>query len=142
MKQAEETLELATDAFQAMLTESEPKLLALALATARRVSSDALRSDPDVVLDLIRKGMDALRDEREFSLRVDPKLLSIVEGAREDLGKEFGARSLEVLGDSTVEDGSLVRTPHGFVEATIGAQIENLASALAEARKRAVGEEQ
>lgn len=142
VSQAQSALDQALEAFDSMLRESEPRLLALALSTAKRVASESLKTDPNVALDLIRKGMAALRDEREFSLRVDPDLVSVLMGARDDLGREFGARSLEVVPDAAAADGVLVHTPHGFVDATVASQIRNIASALAEARKRAVEGEQ
>lgn len=142
VNQAQMALDQANDAFDSMLREAEPKLLALALSIAKRVASESLRTDPDVVLDLVRRGMAALRDEREFSLRVDPALVSVLEGARDELGREFGARSIEVVPDSAAADGALVQTPHGFVDATVASQIRNVAAALAEARKRAVEVEQ
>ncbi len=140
--QAEAVLAEARQAFDAMVKQSEPKMLGLALDTARRIASDALKSDPDVVLEMVRRGMSALRDEREFSLHVDPELVSIVEGERDDLGRQFGAKSLEVVADESAAGGAIVRTPHGFVDVTIESQIRNLSVALAEARKRAVGDVQ
>ncbi|MEX0974450.1 MAG: FliH/SctL family protein [Bacillota bacterium] len=142
LTEAQSALDLATDAFAAMQKESEPRVIALALCIAKRIAADSLQSDPQVLLDLVRKGMAALKDEKEFSLRVDPHLVSILEGARDDLGREFGARSVEVVPDAAATDGALIHTPHGFVDLTIASQIRNVAVALAEARKRAVGEEQ
>lgn len=142
IEKANDALCEATHAFDTMMVESEPKLLALALSTAKKVASESLKTDPAVALDLIRRGMAALRDEREFSLRVDPALLPVIEGARDDLGREFGARSVEVVPDVAAECGVLVKTPHGFVDATLGSQIKNVAAALAEARKRAVEADQ
>jgi flagellar assembly protein FliH len=142
ISQAEATLQLAGQAYDSMLQEAEPRVLALALSTAKRIASDSLRCEPEVALDLIRKGMTALRDEREFSLHCDPALVSILEGAKDDLGREFGARSIEVMPDSSACDGARVVTPHGFVDVTVASQLKNLTLALAEARKRTVGGEQ
>jgi len=142
VEKANAALAHANEAFEAMMAESEPKLLALAISIAKRVAAESIKTDPEVVLDLIRKGMRALRDEREFSLHVDPDLVSVVEGYADDLGRQFGARSVEVVPDTAARDGAIVRTPHGFVDATIQSQIRNVAAAIAEARKRAVEVEQ
>jgi flagellar assembly protein FliH len=141
LRDAGQALASAREAFDRMKKEAEPRLLALALDTAKRVTSEALAVSPDILLDMVRKGMEALKDEREFSLRVDPALISLVEGASDDLGRQFAARSIEVVPDDSVKNGAVVVTPHGFVDVTLESQIRNIAVALAEARKRALGEE-
>lgn len=140
--QAESALDAARGAYRSMLREAEPKLIALALDTAKRVAADSIRTEPHVLLDMVRRGLDALKDEREFSLRVDPELVAVVDGARDDLGREYAARSIEVVPDDDVKDGAVIRTPHGFVDVTLESQIRNISIALAEARKRAVGDVQ
>ena len=141
LRDAGQALASAREAFDRMKKEAEPRLLALALDTAKRVTSEALAVSPDILLDMVRKGMEALKDEREFSLRVDPALISLVEGATDDLGRQFAARSIEVVPDDSVKNGAVVVTPHGFVDVTLESQIRNISVALAEARKRALGEE-
>ncbi|MGE5578696.1 MAG: FliH/SctL family protein [Bacillota bacterium] len=142
IEKANAALAQANEAFDAMMAESEPKLLALAVSIAKRVASESIKTDPEVVLDLVKRGMQALRDEREFSIHVDPDLVSMLEGCADDLGRQYGARSVEVVPDTAAKDGAIVRTPHGFVDATIESQIKNVAAAIAEARKRAVEVEQ
>lgn len=141
LRDAGQALASAREAFDRMKKEAEPRLLALAMDTAKRVTSEALAVSPDILLDMVRKGMEALKDEREFSLRVDPALISLVEGASDDLGRQFAARSIEVVPDDSVKNGAVVVTPHGFVDVTLESQIRNISVALAEARKRALGEE-
>jgi flagellar assembly protein FliH len=141
IREAEEVLESARGAYKAMLAEVEPKLLALAIEVARRVVNDSFEADSTVVLELIRKGLASVRDEREFQLRVDPSLVALVEGEKEALCQEVGAKSIEVVGDAEVSGGAVVRTPHGFVDVTIESQIRNVAHALAEARKKVIGAE-
>lgn len=140
-KEARLALETARTAYSGMLKEAEPRLLALVMEVSRRVVTDSFAADSQMVLDLIRKGLDALRDEREFSLRVDPALVALIEGQAEVLGKEYGAKSIDVVGDPDVSGGAVILTPHGYVDVTIESQIRNISLALAEARKRAMGTE-
>ena len=134
LEQAQAALDDARKAFGEMVRDAEPKMVALALEAAKRVAAQGIRTDPSVLLDMVRRGMDALRDEREFSLRVDPELVAIVDGARDQLSKEYAARSMEVVPDPSVKDGVVVGTPHGFVDVTVESQIRNISAALAEAR--------
>lgn len=137
--EAQAALQAARDAYGEMLAESEPRLLALVVEVGRKVLGDAFAQDPGVILGLIRKGIAALRDEREFSVRVPPELVSLVEGETPVLRREYGARSIDVVGDPEVTGGAIVLTPHGFVDVTIESQIRAIATALAEARKKALG---
>ncbi len=137
--EAEMVLQAARDAFDAMLREAEPKLLVLSLEAASRILRREFQTDPGLTLQVIRQGMAALRDEREFSLVVNPSLQEMVGDACEVLKREFGASAVEVAADSEVRDGAIVRTPGGFVDATVEGQIRNLALALGEARRINLG---
>lgn len=137
--EAERVLQAARDSFEAMLREAEPMLLALSLEAASRILRREFQTDPGQTLQVIRQGMAALRDEREFSLVVNPCLQEMVGDACEVLKREFGASSVEVAADSEVGDGAIVRTPGGFVDVTVEGQIKNLALALGEARRRNPG---
>jgi flagellar assembly protein FliH len=141
VEEAGAALEAAREAYSRMLADSEPRLLALVIEISRKVLGDAFEADPKVVLDLIRQGLTALRDEREFSLKVPPELVSLVEGEVPTLKREFGARSMEVVGDPEIAGGAIVSTPHGYVDVTIESQIRSIAIALAEARKKVLGVE-
>lgn len=140
VEKAKGALDNAERAYEAMLAETEPRLLALSMTAAKKVASEALKTDPDVARDLIRRGISALRDENEFHVMVDADLLSIMEDGGSGLAAEFGGRLVELAPDPSVDAGAVVKTPHGFVDATVSSQIACLAAALAEARKRSVGD--
>ncbi|HHW27733.1 MAG TPA: hypothetical protein GXX23_10455 [Firmicutes bacterium] len=136
LDQAVRTLEEAKAAFSAMKKEAEPMLVAIALDAAKRVVGEALSCDPELIVSMVREGMAAFRDETEFTVRVKPYLKDILEGSKERLRRESGAKSVEICADESIGDGYLLKTPHGFVDARVETQIANLASALGEARSR------
>ncbi len=136
VEQAQNTLELAEKQFTDFLRASEPKLLALALEIASRILHEELSCDPSKNIDIVRKGMDALRDEKEFSLIVNPALLELMEESKEQLKKESGASSVEIVGSTQIEDGVVIQTPGGFLDATLKTQIENVAKALFAAKRQ------
>lgn len=134
---AKEALARANAAFDQMLRESEPKLVALSLEVARRIAGDAVKGDPDAVAAMIRTGFEALRGEKEFTVVVDPSLVAYIEGYKDDLARTYNARKVAVEGDPSVGAGAVVRTPHGTVDLSVNAQIENIACALGRLRQRA-----
>lgn len=136
IREAQSAVELARQRLDAALDEVEPKLVALALEVARKIVSDGLCANPELTLAMVRAAIIALRDEKEFSIAVNPSLVEIIEGAKTQLAHDYGARYIEVIPDESVADGAIVRTPHGFVDATLKTQIENIARAIAEARRK------
>lgn len=136
--EAREALEDARCSLPVMLKELEPRILALCLEIGRKVLERELREDPETILNMVRQGLKALKDEREFSLRVNPSLVALLDGSKDELIAEFSARSFEVIGDEEIPpDGVVVKTPHGLVDARIDTQITNIARAIAELRQKA-----
>jgi len=136
LEEAKKALGAAKESFEAILEEREPELLALSLEVAKRIVGDALREDPELILGMLRRGIEALGDEREYSIRVDPHLVAFLAGQKEELVKQYNAKSLEIMGDPSVGEGLIIETPHGTVDARVLSQIENIASAIKEARKK------
>ncbi|HHY35537.1 MAG TPA: hypothetical protein GX510_07910 [Firmicutes bacterium] len=136
--QAREALEDARSSLPVMLKELEPRILALCLEIGRKVLGRELREDPETILDMARQGLKALKDEREFSLRVNPSLVALLDGSKDELIAEFSAKSFEVIGDEEIPpDGVVVKSPHGLVDARIETQITNIARAIGELRQKA-----
>ncbi len=132
--QAGQILEASKNARARYVEQAEPKLLALVLEVARKVVGESLSYDPELIISMLRQGIEAIGDERRFSLRVNPKLVAFIEGGKEGLQRQFGAEIVEVIGDHSISAGAIVETSHGQIDATIDTQIENLAKAIGEAR--------
>lgn len=138
--EAGQALEEARNSLPVMMKELEPKILALCLEISRKVLEKELREDPETILSMARQGLRALKDEREFSLRVNPFFVAILDGSKDQLIAEFSARSFEVIGDDEIPpDGVVVKTPHGLVDARIETQLGNIARAIAECRQKVPG---
>jgi len=140
---ARQALEDARSSLPLMLEELEPRILALCLEICRKVLERELREDPSTILNMARQGLKALKDEREFSLRVNPSLVALLDGSKDELVAEFSPKSIEVIGDDEIPpDGVIVKTPHGLVDARIDTQITNIARAIAELRRRATPQQE
>lgn len=134
VEQAREALAASREAYNRYIEEAEPKLLALVLEIAQKVVGQALTHDPELILSMLRQGIEAMGDERQFLLRVNPKLIAFVEGTKQGLEREFGVEITEVIGDPSVSEGAILETPSGQIDATVETQIENIAKAIGEAR--------
>ncbi|HHY16937.1 MAG TPA: hypothetical protein GX524_02570 [Firmicutes bacterium] len=136
VNQAQETLESSKKAFETYVKESEPKLLALVLDIAEKIVGESLSYDPELILSMLRNGIEVIGDERQFSLRVNPQLVALLEGGKDKLQGQYGNRPIEIIGDQSVSTGVIVETPAGQVDATLDAQIKNIARAIGEAKNR------
>lgn len=136
LAEAQDALEAAKDSYRNMVKVSEPLHLALVVDATKRVIGESLKLEPERILSILRACMNVLSDESEFTVKVPPESLSLVESASQNLMKDFGAESFDVMADDNIESGVIVKTPHGFIDGTVGAQISNIAEALAQARNR------
>jgi flagellar assembly protein FliH len=134
--QAQDALDSCRDTYDRYLKKAEPKLLALALEVARKIVGESLTYDPDLIFSMLRQGIEAIGDARKFSLHVNPQLVALLEGGKEKLQGQYSNRSIEVIGDESISEGAVVETPTGHVDATLDAQITNIARAIGEARNR------
>lgn len=139
VNQAKAVLEASKHAYDRYIEQVEPKFLALVLEVARKVIGESLAYDPELILFMMRQGLKAMDDVNEFTLRVNPKLVALIEGGKQDFQTQHNIRSIEVIGDDSVLDGVIVETSCGQIDATVDTQIENIAKAIGEARNH-IGE--
>ncbi len=140
LREAEELRCRVEGMLEDLIEQGEPVILALAMDTAKRLVGETLVATPEAVLNMVREAMAVLKDETEFTIRVKPLLVPLIEGSRDKLKADSGARAVEVVADEWVGDGCVVKSPHGFVDARVEEQIRNLANAVGEARRN-LGEE-
>lgn len=136
VEEAEKALSSARELFDQMLQEKEPEILALCLEIASKIVGESLRQDSELILGIVKQAMDSMRSERHFSIQVNPRFVAILEGQKDFLMNQYGAKSVEVVADDTMGDGAIVKTPHGSVDARVETQIVNIARALKEAMSR------
>lgn len=111
---------------------AEQELAALATDIARKVIKQELAQSPEAVLSVVRACMHRLK-EKEARVRVCPKDLDTVRGARESfLGIADGLSDLEIVSDRRVQPGGcIVDTPSGSMDARLETQLEHIEQALA-----------
>jgi flagellar assembly protein FliH len=110
-------------------TESEERLVALALLVARRVIAREVSMDPKVVLGLVREGISALGERDRLVIRVGPFFGAMREAIEDDLAS--AKLRCEVVVDPTLgETGCVVETDLGRVDESIEVRLANLMANL------------
>lgn len=136
ISQAKEVLEQSRTAFSQYLEACEPYLVAMTLEIAKKIVGDAIQCDPEIALSMIRQAISVLDDESSITINVNPEIVAIIEGSKQNLEGQYNNRRIEVVGDPSISIGALVESPRGQVDATIETQIANIARAIGEARTR------
>ncbi len=106
-----------------LLAGAGREVVALALEVARKVLGEEVRASPERVAGLAARALRCARDARSVVVRV-----SAADAARV---REALAEGVEVVADPDVPDGGCaLDTPAGRIEASLEAQLEEIARAL------------
>ena len=125
-----ETIDELAGLRRQILHQSEQQLVQLALALARRIVRRELAADDELLGALARVALERLGEARPATIRLHPE-----DFARSTAGRleQWAAAHVSVVADPTVNRGGcLVESPFGFVDASIEAQLQELAGALLE----------
>jgi len=124
-----EAIESIEQARRDMLYGAEQRLIELAMLIARRVIARELKTQPDLVADLVREGVDALaaRDKIRIQLGTGFAVAAVM------VSEQLATKGIEVeLGISTAisEFGCVVETDIGRVDESIESRIDAVLEAI------------
>jgi len=134
MDEAELLYRKAVDDRRQYLADSEPMIVDMACAVARKIMHREATVDREWVLDVVRAALEEIHDAGKIEVRVHPDDLELVQANRNGLRKEVpGQTELLVLPDRVVEPGGcVVHTAFGNIDARIDTQLEEVRKALQE----------
>jgi hypothetical protein len=110
---------------------SEPRLVELAMLVARRVIGRELVTQPDIVADLVREGVDALAASDSLRVRIGPGFQSVQDAILEHLSSRGIVVDLAVA-PSLSEYGCVVQTDLGRVDESIDERLAVLLDSIDE----------
>ena len=110
--------------------DSEPELLKLALAVARKILRRELTVDPHSLLGILKAALETINQAEVLCVRVAPDDAAQVSGKLAGLGLPD---AVEVVGDRTLERGSVVLdTRRGQIDASIQTQLSEIENGFAD----------
>lgn len=110
--------------------DSEPELLKLALAVARKILRRELTVDPHSLLGILKAALETINQAEVLSIRVAPEDAPLLSGKLTGLGLPD---AVEVAGDRTLERGSVILdTRRGQVDASIQTQLAEIENGFAD----------
>ena len=140
----QEAARLVTDAHRvkdAIIAESEPFLVELATAIARKIIGAHLSVDEEWTARKIRETLAGRRDKGHVTLCVAPSQFTKLQDARAELALSLDSEAeLAIVPDATVDEGGcVVRTAFGSVDARIDTQLSEIKAALMEVASQGSG---
>lgn len=136
-KQAEKTLQDAKDATRDYLSKAENDVTAIALAVVEKILPQHFIDVPQVILPLVQKSLEKVKDQKEIIIHVAPAVYDLVLLARDEFRSRLSGAGAElsVTSDESLSPGDcIIETPNGSVDARLQTQIELIRQAIEEVK--------
>ena len=112
---------------ESFLRQYEEGLSDLALEIAEKVLKDSIHKNKELLVSLVKEAVSSVKNADWISVQVSDRLPDLVEKLQGELStRQDFMRSVEVTGADLPEDGCIVHTPEGVIDASVSVQMENL----------------
>ncbi len=134
IEEAQNLVEKAHKERQEVIVGSEDEIVQLAIAVARKVIGHELATNPDTIVDIVKRAIQKVTDREELTIRVNPDNLDCAINSQDEITQSVkGVRKLKILSDPTVSlGGCVVESPNGTVDARMERQLNEIEQALME----------
>jgi len=135
---ARDVLALAYQQKEKIIAEAEPFLVELSVEIARKIVGDELSTAPDKILTIAKKALRRSRVHGEITLCVNHRYFPYIEEHRGQFMEILeGQAELSIYPDHAVQDeGCVIRTPFGSVDARIDTQLAEIKQVLLDIARR------
>jgi len=132
LAEAAAVVEQAARMKRQMIAESEPFLVELSVAIAEKIISRQLTLERRWVIDLVREQLARRKETGTITVCVAPRNFELLREARSELRAAVDSRAeLIIVPDSSVrDDGCVIRSDFGSVDARVETQLSEIRRAL------------
>lgn len=125
MEEAKNVLSQIVKEREAILNAIEPELAKLSLQISEKIIGEEVKTNPDVVINLVRQAMSKMRSREEIILRVNPEDFERVKQNKDVFAALVeGIKNLDIQADPRVDRGGcLFETNLGNTDARIATQL-------------------
>ncbi|MEN6358102.1 MAG: FliH/SctL family protein [Armatimonadota bacterium] len=134
MERLESDIQALVEDRQAILGAIEPDVLKLCVASVEKIVRHEIKTDPKVVLRVIKSCLRRLRDTSDVRIRVSVAELEEVRAKRDELlSLADGLKSISIIDDRRVSPGGcVIETSSGDFDATVENQLDRINKKLGE----------
>ncbi|MFB7812992.1 FliH/SctL family protein [Paenibacillus chitinolyticus] len=132
LSEARQVLEQAYRVKQQVIQEAEPFLIELSCSIAEKIISKQLTVSPEWMIETIRSVLARRKESGTITLCIAPRHFAYIQDAREELLSAIDSQAeLEIIPDASVQDeGCVVRSTFGSIDARIDTQLHEIKLAL------------
>ncbi|MCR8630814.1 FliH/SctL family protein [Paenibacillus radicis (ex Xue et al. 2023)] len=132
LQEASQILDQAYILKQQIIQESEPFLIELSCSIAEKIVERQLTIESEWIVELVQKVLSRRREKGIITLCVAPVHFSNIQDAREELLLHIDSQAeLQIIPDPSVHDqGCVVRSSFGSIDARIDTQLKEIKNAL------------
>ncbi len=132
IREARAILEQAHRMKRQIIQEAEPFLIELSCSIAEKIIGKQLSISQDWIIEMIKKLLARRREQGVITLCVSPAHFSYIVDAKDELALALNSQAeLSIVPDVTVQDdGCVIRTNFGSVDARINTQLTEIKQAL------------
>ena len=137
INQAKDMFVQLVKARRQVLSDIEPQVARLAVKIAEKIVGEELKTNPEIVMGIVRKAMEMMNDREEVSVRVNPEDVAFVREHQASLEKMIeGLKKFEVVPDAALDPGSVVvETNLGNIDARLSTQLAAIKAGIEETAK-------
>ncbi|MCP4728231.1 MAG: hypothetical protein GY863_24540 [bacterium] len=120
------TIKETIDFKHKIIKESEEAIVSLAFGFARNIVGQEIKTEPDIIINQVKKAIDHIIGEGRLVIRINPADIKIFD-RKEDFIPEEYLSEIEVHTDEAIKHGGcIVESNKGIVDATIESQISEM----------------
>lgn len=134
LQQAEEIVRLSQEDYKRRVQEAEPAVLELSLHIAEKIIGVSLKEDNNAWISLVKQALNEVREQEEVKIYVHPFWYEATLKQKEEL-KEAAMHAAELMiypDGQLPENGCVIDTPFGKVDATLDIQLSEMKRLLSE----------
>ncbi|MCI8441162.1 MAG: hypothetical protein HFG27_01325 [Provencibacterium sp.] len=126
LQQLDAALSQLREEHRIFLSESEKSLKLLAVDIAQKLIEKKLPEDDALLLGLVKKAVQSIREADWISVEISASLPQLVERLEKELGDEINGMRLDIVPRDLPEGGCWVQTSDGAIDASVATQAANL----------------
>lgn len=132
LAQVTELLAKARVEYDQILKNSQKDLLNLGFKIAEKIIGKQIELDQNVILDIVTHALQAVRQSRQITVRLNPEDAKILRANKDTLVQKLGTgRVVDFFEDKKVERGGcIIESEIGIVDAQLHKQLERLKKVL------------
>lgn len=131
LAEAQHVLEASKSDYQRLLDNAEPEISHLIVDIAEKLISDKLTQENELITELVKNGLQKLKNQDKVVIRAHPEDYSQLEEHRNQLVTEFEEIRLELVRDEELTPGApLIFGDNGHIELNVKRQLDELRRSL------------